>query len=83
MNIEPPYLNRRGSLLDIDAANGAFLKVMRDPGWTVRGVDISPEAMTAGRRAYGLDLIFATPKEFQPAEHFDMDSSTFETHSAS
>jgi SAM-dependent methyltransferase len=37
-----------GSLLEVGCATGAFLRLMRDRGWEVRGIEFSPGA---GRRA--------------------------------
>ena len=46
----------KGRLLEVGAAAGGLLKHAADRGWTVRGVELSPDA--AGQaRALGLDVI--------------------------
>lgn len=39
--IAEKYLPAKGSLLDIGCASGAFLRVMRDAGWRVQGIEPS------------------------------------------
>jgi 2-polyprenyl-3-methyl-5-hydroxy-6-metoxy-1,4-benzoquinol methylase len=45
-----------GRLLDIGAAAGFFLDEARRAGWTVEGIDVSPEMSGFGRERLGLDL---------------------------
>jgi SAM-dependent methyltransferase len=46
-----------GRLLEIGCANGLFLNAMRQRGnWEVQGVDISPHAVEAARKRFGLDV---------------------------
>lgn len=71
MDIEP-WSEVRGTLFEIGAAHGAFLKVMRDRGWKVCGIDISPHAVSLARHAYGIDLVAATPEDFDTSERFDV-----------
>lgn len=66
-----PWFEARGSLLELGAATGEFLKVMQDRGWTVRGLDISQDAVAVGRRVYGVDIVAATVEEFDTSERFD------------
>ena len=73
------YLNRiehyrptRGTLLDIGAATGFFLKLAKARKWDVRGVEPSAHASEQGRRA-GIDIrtgIFV--KGLYPAESLDV-----------
>ena len=46
----------RGRLLDVGCGDGYFLRIMRDLGWTVQGVEPDPKA-AAFARAHGLDII--------------------------
>ena len=46
----------RGRLLDIGCGDGYFLRIMRDLGWTVQGLEPDPKA-AAFARAHGLDII--------------------------
>jgi 2-polyprenyl-3-methyl-5-hydroxy-6-metoxy-1,4-benzoquinol methylase len=46
-----------GALLDIGCAGGAFLNSARASGFTVRGVEMSPEAAELARTRFGLDVI--------------------------
>src|SRR5215212_11897529 len=41
------HVRRRGSLLEIGAATGAFLRVMQARGWKASGVEISRDAVEA------------------------------------
>jgi 2-polyprenyl-3-methyl-5-hydroxy-6-metoxy-1,4-benzoquinol methylase len=45
-----------GRLLDVGAAAGFFMDEARSAGWTVEGVDVSPEMSGAGRERLGLEL---------------------------
>jgi len=67
-----PWFHERGSLLEVGAATGEFLNVMQNRGWTVRGIDISRDAVAFGRRVYGVNLVAATPEEFDTPERFDV-----------
>ncbi|MCS7156825.1 MAG: class I SAM-dependent methyltransferase [Blastocatellia bacterium] len=40
----------RGTLLDVGCATGIFLKVARERGWTVSGIEIAPEAAREAER---------------------------------
>lgn len=46
-----------GSVLDIGCGIGTFLKVCREGGWSVTGVEPSSIACQVARREYGLELI--------------------------
>jgi len=46
----------RGRLLDIGCGDGYFLRLMRDLGWTVQGLEPDPKA-AAFARASGLDIV--------------------------
>ena len=46
----------KGTLLDIGCAAGYFLHIARNRGWSVSGIEMSPEAAAFGRRELGLDI---------------------------
>ena len=46
-----------GVLLDIGCAGGAFMNSARASGFTVRGVEMSPDAAELARKRFGLDVI--------------------------
>lgn len=47
---------RSGRLLDLGCSAGFFMKVARDSGWTVAGLEFSRDSAAVGRRLYGLDI---------------------------
>jgi 2-polyprenyl-3-methyl-5-hydroxy-6-metoxy-1,4-benzoquinol methylase len=55
-----------GRLLDVGAAAGFFMDEARRLGWTVEGVDVSPEMSRWGRDALGVDVRTGV---FEPSEH--------------
>jgi len=59
-------------LLEIGAATGAFLKVMANRGWTVRGIEISDEAVTLARINDQIDLFCGRLEDFTTDETFDV-----------
>src|SRR5207245_4865170 len=61
----------RRSVLDIGCGDGYFLRIMRDLGWTVQGLEPDPKA-AAFARAYGLDIIQS------PIEHASLPSNAFD-----
>jgi 2-polyprenyl-3-methyl-5-hydroxy-6-metoxy-1,4-benzoquinol methylase len=61
---------RRGSLLEIGAATGAFLKVMRERGWKVSGVEISRDAVEAAKEHEDVTLFCGSLEEFETEEKF-------------
>jgi len=62
----------RGRLLDIGCGDGYFLRLMRDLGWTVQGLEPDPKA-AAFARASGLDIIQSPLERASLASHaFDV-----------
>lgn len=43
-----------GKLLDVGCSIGQFLTLARDAGWSVRGIELNPDAAAIARRDYGL-----------------------------
>lgn len=62
---------RRGKLLEIGAALGIFLKVMRDRGWEVEGVEISREAVQIAK-LQGIDVFCGALEEFETDHEYDV-----------
>jgi 2-polyprenyl-3-methyl-5-hydroxy-6-metoxy-1,4-benzoquinol methylase len=65
-------IEKRGRLLEIGAARGGFLNVMKDRGWHVDGVEISKDAVGLAKEIYGIDLFLGIYQDFQPKEKFDV-----------
>jgi len=47
-------LKKKGTLLDIGCGSGRYIYVMRDLGWQVKGIDITPTEY--GKKELGLDI---------------------------
>ncbi len=64
---------KSGRLLDVGCNYGIFLKLARDIGYDVRGVDISTPAALYGKERMGLEIINGTIGDAKfPDEHFDV-----------
>jgi SAM-dependent methyltransferase len=61
----------RGTLFEVGAANGAFLKIMQDRGWRVSGIDICPDAVRFGRATFNVDLVVGDAEYYDTSERFD------------
>lgn len=61
-----------GRLLEIGCGTGWYLKIMRDWGWDVIGIEPDSSAVAKGRTLYGVEVIEGTleQKPF-PEAHFD------------
>lgn len=46
----------KGKLLDIGCGNGAMLKIAKDLGWDVTGIEIDPQAVATARK-HGLKIV--------------------------
>ncbi|MFH1824876.1 MAG: class I SAM-dependent methyltransferase [Candidatus Firestonebacteria bacterium] len=55
------HFKKKGKILDIGAAQGFFLKFMKDKGWDVKGVELSKEACSFAKRKLNLNI---TNKDF-------------------
>ena len=65
-------VGRRGSLLEVGAATGTFLKVMQSRGWKVHGVEVSAEAVELARRNEHVHLFCGALEEFRTEEKYDL-----------
>jgi 2-polyprenyl-3-methyl-5-hydroxy-6-metoxy-1,4-benzoquinol methylase len=48
---------KTGNLLEIGCGDGRFLKLARDRGWQVAGVELSAQAVNMARQKYGLNVL--------------------------
>lgn len=64
---------RRGNLLDMGCGYGFFMKVMRERGWNVHGIEIDGEAARRARENFGLDVRQGDVADYAPrVEEFDL-----------
>lgn len=63
-------LERSGSLLEVGPYTGGFLAHAVEQGWTVRGVDVNPDAV-AFARGKGLSVYEGTIADLDPTLRFD------------
>src|SRR5262249_11350364 len=62
-----------GRLLDYGCGSGWYANRMRERGWQVTGMDMSPHAVAKAQRHFGLDVIHGTlPHPGVVAESFDI-----------
>lgn len=64
--------NHRGSLLEIGAAHGQFLYVMKNRGWDVSGIEISRDACKIAHDVYGIELFNGTFLDYLDDKLFDV-----------
>ena len=65
----------RARVLDLGAACGEFMKILREayPGWEITGVEPNPGAAETGRRLWGLDIRQGTLETIDfPEAFFDL-----------
>jgi 2-polyprenyl-3-methyl-5-hydroxy-6-metoxy-1,4-benzoquinol methylase len=66
-----PY-RQTGVLLEVGCAAGFFLKVAKEDGWTVKGIEIMTPAVEYAQTTLGLDVLTGTLEESRlTAESFD------------
>ena len=65
-------LDNRGRLLELGAATGEFLSVMRARGWKVDGVELSRDAVEAARRNREINLFCGSLEQFETRESYDV-----------
>ena len=49
------YQNNKGTILDVGCSTGSFIKIARDNGWTVKGIDISEDRIEIAKSKFKLD----------------------------
>lgn len=66
------YIPKKGRLLDLGCGYGIFLKMAKDSGWQVEGVEIAQSACRYAREVLGLKVFGVTLKEVRfPDSYFD------------
>ena len=70
-NILSGYLPSTGSMLDIGAACGFLMEVVKANGWQARGLEVSADMAQVGREKYGHDILVGTlaHPELHPASY--------------
>ncbi len=66
----------RGTLLDFGCGDGAFLRHMRNLGWTVTGVERDPRAAEVARETLGADSVHLELADVRMAGHDEYDAIT-------
>lgn len=61
---------KTGRLLDLGCGMGQFLKMAKDNGWDVIGIDISPSAIEYARRTFNIEIIESSLKDANFEEDF-------------
>ena len=54
------YANNKGKILDIGTAGGSFLKVAKEKGWSVYGVEPNKWLCNWAKENYGIDVLSGT-----------------------
>jgi 2-polyprenyl-3-methyl-5-hydroxy-6-metoxy-1,4-benzoquinol methylase len=62
---------KRGSLLDIGSGTGHFIAVMKEAGWTVKGIEINEKAREFSVSRFGLDVLSHEHLSSLPSASFD------------
>ncbi len=66
------YFKSPGRFLEVGAAGGDFLQLMKERGWQVHGVELSEHAVRAGEKNYALPMFCGTLEEVRfPDAAFD------------
>jgi 2-polyprenyl-3-methyl-5-hydroxy-6-metoxy-1,4-benzoquinol methylase len=64
---------QNGSLLDVGCGYGFFMRLMRNEGWNVHGIEIDGEAARHARESLGLDVQQGDVTDYTPRpEEFDL-----------
>jgi len=67
-----PCYVENGSALDIGCGSGGFLNLLKSNGWSVKGVDLSPDAARAAKQNFDID-VFVGNVEDAGLEHESFD----------
>jgi 2-polyprenyl-3-methyl-5-hydroxy-6-metoxy-1,4-benzoquinol methylase len=62
---------RKGTILDTGSGTGHFLSVMKEAGWTVKGVEINKKAREFSVSTFGLEVISPEQLSLLPSGSFD------------
>jgi len=62
---------RKGTILDAGSGTGHFLSVMKEAGWTVKGVEINKKAREFSVSTFGLEVISPEQLSSLPSGSFD------------
>ncbi len=62
---------RKGTILDTGSGTGHFLSVMKEAGWTVKGVEINKKAREFSVSTFGLEVISPEQLSSLPSGSFD------------
>ena len=65
------FLNRRMNILDVGCNEGSFLKVARDAGYKITGLEPNTKLVEYAR-GQGLPVIEGTLEDFRPEQDFDV-----------
>lgn len=73
-HIVEKHMPAKGSLLDIGCASGAFMSVMQDNGWRVKGIEPSESQYRRATRVLGDDALLqmSVLESAHLEEHFDL-----------
>ncbi|MCX7858329.1 MAG: class I SAM-dependent methyltransferase [Deltaproteobacteria bacterium] len=67
----PPYKNN-GSLLEVGCGRGWYLKIMRELGWKVLGLELNQESARKGSETYGVEIKEGYNLKEIPSSSFDV-----------
>ena len=66
----------KGSLLDIGASMGHFLKIAKDLGWTIDGIDLSKWASDYAKENFNIDIFVGSLEDYiKENQEFDVITS--------
>ena len=65
------YLDARGRVLEMGPAAGILLSYLRQRGWEVTGVELSPDAAAFAKKTYGFDYFRGELVDYSDAQPFD------------
>lgn len=63
---------KAGKLLDVGTANGVFVWLARERGWTAEGVELSPFAAKWGVKQFEVSIHQGVIQDLDPSPHFDV-----------
>ncbi len=73
LNIVEQYSPKKGRILDVGTASGNFLKIAKENGWEVAGVELSNWLAEYGNKRYDVNIFAGTLIEARyPDNYFDV-----------